>query len=76
MKKKLPRVNFINILRAPFALVFLHQKLQSQIVTREKLRKALLYEKFAHKRLIKLTPRSDYIADCIVNNKQFKHSIV
>jgi len=32
------------------------QKLQSQKVTREKLRKALSYKKFAHKMLLKLTP--------------------
>ena len=40
-----PDVNGINILCVTFALIFLHQKLQSQNVTREKLRKALLYKK-------------------------------
>jgi len=47
-------VNFINILQAAFAPIFLHQKLQSQTVTREKLCKALLYEKVSSKMLMKL----------------------
>jgi len=34
-----PTVDFINVLRVPFAPIFLCQKLQSQNVTREKLRK-------------------------------------
>jgi len=34
---------------------FCTKKLQSQNLTREKLRKALLYKKFAHKMLMKLT---------------------
>jgi len=43
-------VNFINILPAAFAPLFLRQKkLQSQTVTREKLRKKLAYEKVKHK---------------------------
>ena len=44
-------VNFTNILRAAFASIFLSKKLQSHIVTREK----LLYKKTL-KMLIKLTP--------------------
>jgi len=44
-----PGVNFINILHPPFAPLFFCQKFQSQNVTREKLRKALLYEKFTLK---------------------------
>jgi len=39
-------VNFTNILRAPFGLIILCQKLQSQNVTREKLVEALLYKYF------------------------------
>ncbi len=38
-------VNFINILRAAFVPIYLPKKLQSHAVTREKLRKALLYKK-------------------------------
>ncbi len=49
-------VNFINILRAAFAPIFLHQKIQSQTVTREKKHKTLLYKKVSHKMLMKLTP--------------------
>ncbi len=45
-------VNFINILQAAFA----HQKLQSQSVTREKLRKTLWYENVSSEMLMKLTP--------------------
>jgi len=48
-------VNFINILRASFLPIFLHQKLLSQNVTREKVSKALLYKRFVHKMLMKLT---------------------
>jgi len=35
---------------------FCAKKLQSQNVTKEKLREALSYEKFAHKMFVKLTP--------------------
>jgi len=45
----------MNILQAAFALIFFCQKLQSQTVTREKLRKALLYEKVSSKMLVKLS---------------------
>jgi len=51
-------VNFINILRAHFVYksAFLPKSFcQSQNVTREKLRQALLYEKCARKMLMKLT---------------------
>jgi hypothetical protein len=55
--KLTPVVNFINILRAAFALIdFLPKKLQSQTVRREKLQKTLLFEKIACKMLVKLTP--------------------
>jgi len=41
-------VNFVNILRAAFALIYFTKKIQSQTtVTREKLRKTLLYKKNA-----------------------------
>jgi len=46
-------LNFTNILRAPFAPIFFHQKLQSLNATREKLRKTLLYKKFEHIMLMK-----------------------
>ncbi len=38
-------VNFISILRQPFAPIFLRKKIQFQNITREKMRKAFLYEK-------------------------------
>jgi len=38
-----------------FKLAFCTKKLQSQNITREKLREALLYKKFTRKMLIKLT---------------------
>jgi len=49
-------INFINILQAAFASIFLRQKLQSQSVTREKLLNLLLYKKRTCKMLVKLTP--------------------
>jgi hypothetical protein len=52
-------VNFINILCAHFSYesaFFPKFFRQSQNVTREKLRKALLYEKRARKMLMKFTP--------------------
>jgi hypothetical protein len=54
--KLTPVVNFIKILRAAFTPIFFCQKLQSQTVIREKLRKALSYEKVESKVLMKLTP--------------------
>jgi len=63
-------VNFINILRAAFALIFFCQKIQSQTVTREKLRKALLYEKGARNMLMKLTPNVNAFNDVL----SFTHS--
>jgi len=54
-----PVVNFINILREHFSYenAFLPKLFcQSHNVTREKLRKALSYEKQALKMLMKLTP--------------------
>ncbi len=53
-------VNFINILRATFASIFFCKKIQSQNVSREKLRKALTYKKFVCKMLITLTPEVDF----------------
>jgi len=43
-------------LPATFAPIFLHQKIQSQAVTREKLSEALLNVKGSHKILMELTP--------------------
>jgi len=45
-------VNFINILRAPFA----PKKMQSQNIVRANLHKALSYKKRERKMLMKLTP--------------------
>ncbi len=53
-------VNFINILGAAFVTIFLHKKLQSRTVTREKMRKALLYKKGTCKMLMKLTQGRKY----------------
>ena len=52
----LPVVNFTNILQAAFAPISLRQKVQTYNVSTEKLLKRLLYEKAAHKMLVKLTP--------------------
>jgi hypothetical protein len=50
-----PGVNFIKILFATFAPIFLCQKItKPKHITREKLRKALLYKKFECKMLMKL----------------------
>jgi hypothetical protein len=51
-----PVVNSINILRAAFALIFFAKKSQSQTVIREKLHKALPYEKGTREMLMKLAP--------------------
>jgi hypothetical protein len=50
--------SIINILRATSRPVFLRQNLQ--YVTGEKARKALLYEKFARKMLMKLTHGNEW----------------
>ncbi len=55
----IPVVHFIDILRAAFAPIFFSQKLQRQTLIRENLRTVLLYEKGAHKMLMKLTPGFD-----------------
>jgi len=44
------------MLQAAFAQIFLRQKLQSQTVTKENLRKTFAYKKDARKMLVKLTP--------------------
>jgi len=54
-----PGDNFINISLELFCQYFLAKKLQSQNITREKLRKAFLYEKRVRKMLMKSTPDSD-----------------
>jgi len=58
--KLTPVVNLINILQAAFAPIFLRQKTkkkkQSQILSRDKLCKTLLYKKAGCKMLVKLTP--------------------
>jgi len=62
-------VNFINILRAHFRIkvLFLPKSFcQSQNVTREKLREALLYEKRARKMLMKLTPVKPFLHALLV----------
>jgi len=51
-----PVVNVINILQAAFATLFLHQKIKSQAVRREKLRKTLKYKKVSSKMLMILSP--------------------
>jgi len=48
-------VNFINILHAPFALIFLHQNITKPNVTREKLLNLVSYKKRPRKMLMKLT---------------------
>jgi hypothetical protein len=48
-------VNFINILRTPFAPIFLRLKITKPILTREKLLNFLLYKKCTHKMLMKYT---------------------
>jgi hypothetical protein len=51
-------VNFINILQVVFAPILLRQKnTKPKYITRERLRKALLYEKVARRMLMKLTPK-------------------
>jgi len=55
--KLIPVVNFINILRRRL----LYKSAFYAIVTREKMRKALLYKKCTHKMLIKLTPVVNFI---------------
>ena len=51
-----PGFNFTNVLRAAFAPISLRQKKSNLSVSTEKLLKRLLYEKGAHKMLVKLTP--------------------
>ena len=51
-----PMVNFSNIIQAVFLPISFRQKLLTQTVSTEKLRKTLLFEKAAHKMLVKLTP--------------------
>jgi hypothetical protein len=51
-----PGVNFTNILRAVYALIFLHQKSTNLNCKYKKLNLKLLYEKAASKMLVKLTP--------------------
>jgi hypothetical protein len=69
--KLIPSVNFINILLETFAPIFLQKKLLSPNVTREKLRKALLHEKFTCKMLMKLTPEGS----CVRSKKESKKYI-
>jgi len=56
LMKLTPTVSFTNILQAAFLKIFFRQKLQSQTVRRENLRRTLSNEKAAFKRLVKLTP--------------------
>jgi hypothetical protein len=50
---------------------FRAKKIQSQNVTREKLRKALSYKKFAHKMLMKLTPAVKAMSVKLTEEVQF-----
>jgi hypothetical protein len=52
-----PVVNFINILRANFSYESIFYSFFYLYVTREKLPKRHSYKKFAHKMLMKLTPK-------------------
>jgi len=58
---KPPIVNFTNILRAAFSVIFFQQKLQTQVVSTEKLCKILLYKKATRKMLVKVTPVVDFV---------------
>jgi len=67
--EKSPVVKFFNILRATFLRQYTFaKKTQSQTVIREKLRKALLYEKGARKMSMKLTPGLILDPDCEARN--------
>jgi len=56
LMKLTPIVNFANILQTAFRQYYFAIKLQSQSVIREKLQKALSYEKVSSKMFTKLTP--------------------
>jgi len=58
--KRPARVNFINILRANFLLIFWCQKIPKPNVIREKLLNWLSCKKCAHKMLMKLTARGRF----------------
>jgi len=51
-----PVVNFTNILQSAFAPILFCQKIQTQTVIREKLRKTLSNGKTAREMYVKLTP--------------------
>jgi len=51
-----PVFNFVNILRAIFAMIFFLPKNYKAKESREELYKTLSFEKAAHKMLVKLTP--------------------
>jgi len=65
------KANFIDILLAALAPKFFCQKLQNQIVIREKLCKALLHTKDTHKMLMKLTPSLQPLA---LHHKNVAHN--
>jgi len=54
--KLTPVVNFINVLRAAFSQIFLHQKITKLKHKWKKAAQRLLYEKGTCKMLMKLTP--------------------
>jgi len=56
MTKWTPSVNFINILQAAFAPLFLHQKLQKPNCKHRKAAQNSYVQKDVHLMLIKLTP--------------------
>jgi len=58
--KSTPGVNFINILHVLFCQYPFAKKSQSQTVIREKVGKAILYEKSARKMVMKLTTGSKH----------------
>ncbi len=76
----IPVVHFIDILQAAFAPIFFSQKLQRQTLSRENLRTALLFEKGAHKMLLKLTPgfdlRSRQNIDLVIEEEELEEQLL
>jgi hypothetical protein len=62
-----PMVDFFNILFENFLYQSALRGFSLVMATKEKLREALLYEKFVHKMLMKLTPRL-----CVSVQRDFK----
>jgi len=70
-----PGVNFSNILLVAFAPKSFCQKLQTQIVSIEKLCKKLSYGKAAHKVLVKLTPGGKITLPLSYSGSPIQHKI-